>query len=407
MVATSTRTKLGPDFRRLWTASSVSVVGDGVRLAAMPLLAAAISPTPGAVSLVTMAGAAPWLVFSLFGGALADRFDRRTLMWRVDLVRAVLIAAFAVWVLLAHPALIALIVITFLLGCGETVFDNASTSFLPEIVPPAQLDRANGHLQGAQILGFQFLGPVAGSALFAVAASGPFLVDAVSFAVAAVLMLTLKRARSAPKTDTKPVMAEIGEGLRWLWTHRGMRLLAAVFGLSGVALTMGTTMLVLLLINALHAPEAAYGLVLGAGAVGGILASVGAGWLRDRLGLRLSIAVALLVLGASLVVTGLSGSTLMVAALYAVGSFGVVTWNIQVVSLRQRVVPSELLGRVNSAYQLIGRGGGLLGAALSGVLGSAIGVRAPLLIGGALILLCLAAVPRLGDLNAVADEVPA
>ncbi|MEV6899552.1 MFS transporter [Amycolatopsis sp. NPDC051372] len=379
--------RLGRDFARVWAAASVSVVGDGVRVAVLPLLAVAVSPTPSAVTAVAVAGAGPWLVFSLFGGALADRYDRRTLMWRTDAARAVVVAGAAAWVFVAPPPPLALLVaLAFALGCAETVFDNASTAMLPDIVAPARLDAANGRLQGSHAVGLQFVGP-------------PLVVDAASFALAALLMWFVRARPAVPAKSGRSMRADIAEGVRWLWGHHGLRLLAIELGLAALAVQLATSVLVLLVVQTLHAPEFAYGLVLASGAAGGVLGSFVAGPLKRRLPLGARIGLAITAIGAALVAASFATSVVLVAGMYALGSFGMILWNVQAVSVRQRLVPRELRGRVSSAYRLIGWGGIPLGAALGGVLGTAAGVRTPILVGGCLVLASLVLIPKLAKLE--------
>ncbi|MGW4489703.1 MFS transporter [Amycolatopsis sp. NPDC004368] len=390
---------LGRDFARVWAAASVSVVGDGVRVAVLPLLAVAVSPTAGAVTAVAVAGSVPWLVFSLFGGALADRYDRRALMWRTDSARAVLVAVVGVWVFAAPPPLAVLVVLAFVLGSAETVFDNASTALLPDVVAPERLDAANGRLQGSQVLGLQFVGPPLGAALYAVSAGAPLVVDAASFALAG-LLVWFVRARPAVTTRSgRSMRADIAEGVRWLWGHRGLRLLAIELGLAALAVQLGTSVLVLLVVKTLRAPEFAYGLVLASGAAGGVLGSFAADSLKRLLPLGARIGLAIAAIGAALVTASLATSLVLVAGMYALGSFGIVVWNVQAVSVRQRRVPRELRGRVNSAYRLIGWGGIPVGAVLGGVLGTAAGFRAPVFVGGCLAIASLVLVPRLAKLE--------
>ncbi|WP_326835583.1 MFS transporter [Amycolatopsis rhabdoformis] len=391
--------RLGRDFARVWAGASVSVIGDGVRVAVLPLLAVTVSPTPGAVTTVAVAGAVPWLVFSLFGGALADRFDRRTLMWRTDAARAVLVAGAAAWVFAAPPPLALLVVLAFALGSAETVFDNASTALLPDVVAPERLDAANGRLQGSQIIGLQFIGPPLGAALFAASTGAPLVVDAASFALAALLVWFVRARPAVAVRSGRSLRADIAEGVRWLWRHRGLRLLAVELGLAALAVQLGTSVLVLLVVRTLHAPEFGYGLVLAAGAAGGVLGSFAAGPLKRRLSLGVRIGLAIAAIGAALVAASFATSVVLVSGMYALGSFGIVVWNVQAVSLRQRLVPRELGGRVNSAYRLIGWGGIPVGAALGGVLGTAAGVRAPILVGGCLALASLVLVPKLAKLE--------
>ncbi|MFD4660454.1 MFS transporter [Kitasatospora sp. NPDC058444] len=401
-----TRPQLGRKFNLLWSASAISSVGDGMRDSALPLLAVAVSDSPSAVSVVSVAASLPFLVMSLYGGVLADRADRRRLMWTIDAARAVVVLGFACWIFLADPPLVALAALAFLLGCGETVFSNAATSAVPELVRPDQLDAANGRMQANMLVGGNLIGPLLGSALFAVAAASPFTVDGVSFALAAVLVAATGRS-TAPRTpaDRRPVLTEIREGVDWLVHHRDVRMLAVLSTLGALACFMGTTMMVLMVTRVIHAPAASYGIVLAAGAIGGTAASTLAGRLSRLLGRGTRIALAFLLMGVALILMGLSTSVAEVAALYGVVGFGIVTWNIQAISLRQQAVPKELLGRVNSCYMLLSRLGIMSGAALSGWIASAVNIRTPLLIAGGLLLVLLVVVlfllPRMTAMEAV------
>ncbi|MFJ6620137.1 MFS transporter [Kitasatospora sp. NPDC091335] len=394
----------------MWSASAISSVGDGMRDSALPLLAVAVSDSPGAVSVVSVAASLPFLVMSLYGGVLADRADRRRLMWTIDALRAVVVLAFAGWVLLADPPLVALAALAFVLGCGETVFSNAATSAVPELVRPDQLDAANGRMQANMLVGGNLIGPLLGSALFAVAVASPFAVDGLSFALAAVLVAATGRS-TTPRTRTdRSVLTEIREGVDWLARHREVRMLAVLSTLGALTCFMGTTMMVLMVTKVIHAPAASYGIVLAAGAIGGTAASTLAGRLSRLLGRGTRIAVAFLLMGVSLILMGLSTSVAEVAALYGVIGFGIVTWNIQAISLRQQAVPKELLGRVNSCYMLLTRLGIMAGAALSGWIASTVSIRTPLFVGGGLLLVLLVAVlfllPRMTAMEAAPAAAP-
>ena len=320
-------------------------------------------------------------------------------MWRTDSVRAVLVGTFALWTVSGHPPIFALILVAFLLGSAQTVFDNSSTAFLPEIVTPDRLDTANGRFQGSQLVGLQLIGPPLGAALFAVAGGMPLLADAASFAVAALLVWSIRRPRSVPGGAGKSVLGDIAEGMRRLWRQKGLRVLAVLVGTSNLGTQMGAAILVLLVVNTLHAPEFYYGLVLAAGAVGGLLASAVAGRLRKLFALRVNFALSIGLLAVALAAIGLAQSVWVVAAMYGLGSFGIVVWNVQAVSVRQRLVPRALMGRVTSVYRLVGWGAGPIGALLGGQLASAVGIRAPFLIGGGVMALSLVLIPRLSALE--------
>lgn len=178
------------------------------------------------------------------------------------------------------------------------------------------------------MVALQLLGPLLGTALFALSHSAPFAIDAASFLCAALLVRLL--ANRMPPTSAKTGLtgkkfaADIGEGIRWLWSHPGLRLLAIELGLAALALQLGTTVMVLLVTHTLGAPAAAYGLVLATGAAGGLVASVVAGRLRPLLGMTGTIDLSITTMGASLLIAGASTSVVLVAAMYGSGSFGVV-----------------------------------------------------------------------------------
>jgi MFS family permease len=162
---TSDARKLPIGFGRLWTAQTISSLGDGITHAALPLIALTLTRDPMALAVVTAAGTLPWLL----GGALVDRWDRRRTMWVADTARAVLIAipaAAAVSDVLSIPLLGA---VAFLFGLGGLFFDTAATAYLPDLLQrdPALLERANSRLRGAQTAMSGFAGPPAGSALLA------------------------------------------------------------------------------------------------------------------------------------------------------------------------------------------------------------------------------------------------
>jgi MFS family permease len=155
------RTSLGPRYHKLWTATAISTLGDGVFATALPLLAATLSRDPLQVSLITFSGWLPWLLFGLVAGALVDRLDRRRLMWTVDAARSMIVAALGMAVLAGWASVPLLAVGGFMLGIGATLFDNAATSLLPSLVgrDARRLDRANSQLYGTETAGQRFLGP--------------------------------------------------------------------------------------------------------------------------------------------------------------------------------------------------------------------------------------------------------
>ncbi|WP_329067319.1 MFS transporter [Amycolatopsis sp. NBC_01480] len=382
--------RLPSSYWRLWWAGGIDNVGDGAFAAAVPLLAVTITRDPRLVAAVSAATYLPWLLLSLPAGALVDRHDRVTLMWRSQAVQAALVGTVAVLASTGRSSLISLAVAAFALGCCDVVFDNASQAFLPEIVPKPLLHKANGAQQAITTVGVQFLGPPVGSALFALAAALPFGLDAGSFALSASLLATLPRARKPPARTA------IADGLRWLARHRLLRTLAILLGVNTFCGQLATATLVLLATETLHVSTAGYGLLLAGAAFGGLLG----GLVNARIVTAFGALPALLgALAGNVLVfaaIGLSPDAVVLGVLLAANGFATTLWNVVTVSLRQQVVPDELLGRVTSVYKLLGKGLIPLGTLTGGLVAHAFGLRAPYPVAGVLRgLALLAALPVL------------
>ncbi len=390
------RPRLGAHYWRLWWANAISSTGDGAFVAALPLLAVTISRDPRLVAVVTAAGFFPWMVLSLPAGALVDRHDRATLMWRAQAVQAAVVAAVAVLVIFRIADIAVLGLAGLLLGSAEVVFSNAAQAVLPDLVPPELLARANGSQQVSLTVGETFLGPPAGSLLFAVAAALPFGLDAISFAGSAALLARLPGTRRPAGQPKAAIRTQIAEGLRWLYRHRLLRVVAVLLGVFNFANQMGQAVLVLLATQTLHVGTRGYGLLLAVTAVGSVIGGLLCPAVTRWLGLLPSLIIAGAVDAAVFTGLGLAPDPAVAALMLAGQGFAVTMWNVVTVSLRQQVVPAPLLGRVNSVYRMLGWGLMPLGALAGGFVAHAAGLRAPYIAGGLLCGLCLlAAVPVL------------
>jgi MFS family permease len=393
--ATPARERLGREYWRLWWANTISSTGDGAFVAALPLLAVTVTRDPRLVSVVTAAAYLPWLVLSLPAGALVDRCDRATLMRRSQLVQAAVVAILAICVATGQARIAVLGAAGLLLGAAEVVFSNAAQSVLPALVPPELLPKANGSQQVSLTVGESFLGPPLGSLLFAAAAALPFGLDAASFAGSAALLAALPRSRPTPKA--RKMRAQIAEGLRWLARHRLLRVVAVLLGVYNFANQMGQATLVLLATQTLHVGTRGYGLLLAATAVGSVAGGLVNPRLTRRIGLLPSLITSAALTVAVFAAIGLAPDPAVAAVMLAGQGFSVTMWNVVTVSLRQQIVPSALLGRVNSVYRMLGWGLMPAGALAGGFIAHAAGLRAPYLAAAALCAVALlAAAPLLG-----------
>ncbi len=413
---------LGLNYWKLWVASVISNFGDGVATVAYPWLASAVTRSPVHIALVTVATRLPWLLFTLPAGVITDRVDRRLLVAWMDVIRFVLTFGVALIVLasqanLSSPETVAsgtasvpansdllLLVIylgAILLGTAEVLRDNSAQTLMPAIVDETDLEKANGRLWGAEMVMNSFVGPPVAGLLLAVAFSLPFFVDAATFAISAALIFTLA-GQFRPKGSAGDLSRgdegaasfweEMKEGVRWLWGHELFRPMAIALGVMNGAFAMALSTYVLFAQEILDLDAAAFGAVLTAGAAGGVLGSVLASGISKRIGQGASLFAAVLVGAATLLITGLTSSAWVVWAMFAIGSFFGVLWNVITVSLRQALIPDRMLGRVNSVYRLFGWGmmpigslvGGALVAATDPLLGREWALRLPFLFAFAL-----------------------
>jgi MFS family permease len=395
--STSQRPKLGRPYWRMWWANAISSTGDGAFVAALPLLAVTITRDPRLVSVVTAATYLPWMLFSLPAGAIVDRYDRATLMWRSQAVQAAIVAAITVGIVFRQADIALLGLAGFGLGCAEVIFSNAAQAVLPALVPPELLPKANGSQQISLTVGESFLGPPVGSLLFAAAAALPFGLDAASFAGSAALVATLPRNQKATHdARTTSIRAQVKEGLRWLAGHRLLRVVAVLLGVYNFANQMGQAILVLLATQTLHVGSRGYGFLLAACAVGSVAGGLVCPALTRRLGFLPSLVIGGAIDAAVFVGIGLAPDAAVAAVLLVGQGFGVTLWNVVTVSLRQRIVPPDLLGRVNSVYRMLGWGLMPAGALAGGFVAHAAGLRAPYVVAGVLCgLSMVAALPLL------------
>lgn len=383
----TTDSGLGGQFAKLWAASTTSALGSGLTIIAAPLLVASRTSDPLVVSAAFAVSWLPWLLFSLPGGVLVDRVDRRRLMIFIDWVRVAVMGALASMILFGRPSIALLYAALFVVNTGEVVFRSASQAMVPAVVPRDRLERANGWLVGgAMLMNGMIAGPL-GAFLFVIAASAPFFANAGTYAASAILIgLVAGAYRSSPaaagQLDTgvpapRSVWAELVEGFRWLAHQRLLRTMAILIGLLNVTLTAALAVLVLLARDRLHLGSVGYGLLFTAMAVGGILGSIVGDQLVKWITATWTIRIGLLIeAGMHLSLAASRNSFLIGFALFAFGVHGAL-WGIVGSSLRQRLTPPEMLGRVGSTTLFTAAGGNCIGAMLGGAVATRFGLTAP------------------------------
>jgi MFS family permease len=419
--------KLGSSYWKLWTATAISNLGDGVSMVAYPWLASAVTRSPILIAAAGFASRLPWLIFTLHAGVLTDRFDRRKLIVAMDFMRGLLTVFVGLVVFFnkdSFPALDELTTITnletnwpiyftllitaFLFGLAEVLRDNSAQTLMPSVVDKENLEKANGRMWSAESLTNSFIGPPLGSLLIGIAIFIPFFFDAVSFFFAVALIASLK-GTFKPVADDKPrekinFKAEIKEGYVWLWAHPLLRPMAIILGsMNGLGTMVGATF-ILFAQEVLETSVFTFALLGTAGAVGGTVGGVLAPKISAKLGSGRSLAMTLAAAPIGSLIIALTTTWQVVWVVVVFETFFAVLWNTITVSLRQSIIPTHLLGRVNSVYRFFAWGsipigmfvGGGLVSALTLVISRENALRAPYLFGVVLgLLLWALAAPRL------------
>ncbi|MGY1699511.1 MFS transporter [Geodermatophilus sp. SYSU D00766] len=397
--------RMGTPFRWLVASSWVSNLGDGIALAAGPLLVAGLTQDPLLVALGALLQQLPWLLFGLHAGVLADRVDRRRLLVGVDLARAGVLAVLTVALATGDVGLPVVLGTLFVLGTAEVFADTTGGTLLPMVVPRADLGTGNARLMAGTLTMDQFAGPALGGLLFAAGTAWPFLTQAVCVGLGAVLVSRMRLPARPPVTRHPPVRRSIAEGLRWTWHDPAVRTLTLTIVLFNVTWGAAWSVLVLYADRRLGLGAAGYGLLTTVGALGGMVGTACYGWLERHVRLATLMRVGLTL--ETLTHLALALTTTVWVALAVLFVFGVhaFVWGTTSRTVRMRAVPMELQGRVGSLYAMGVFGGIVVGQAVGGVVARVWGVTGPFWFAFAGSAVLLAAVWRELGHVAHADEV--
>ncbi|WP_169739658.1 MFS transporter [Amycolatopsis taiwanensis] len=381
-VAGKSAPALDRSFWKVFFASATANCADGIGKISLPLFAASVTSNPVLISGLTAFAFLPWLLFGLPGGALVDRLDRRRAMSTVNIMRTVLLGALVLFIVAGAGNILMLYVAAFALGLCQVVYDSAARAILPQVVGRRSLDKANSWLTVEETVGASFVGPPAGAALFGWYRAVPFICGAIGFALAALLVLAVPGRFRAERTEPTTLRADIREGVRWLWRHPVLRGLTILSGLIAGFLSMATSLTILYALNTLHVSPSLYGVLFIAMGAGGLVGSAVVGPLTSRFGRPRMITIAATIAPVMCVLLG------TVTNLWAAGGWffgiavGVTMWNVLSMSLRQAMIPAELLGRVLGAHRVALWGGIPLGALIGGALADRTSVPAAFFVSG-------------------------
>ena len=384
-------TKLGKNYWRLWTAHATSNLGDGLATVAFPWLASAVTRDPFLIALIAVMSRLPWLIFTLPAGVITDRFDRKKIIVAMDVIQgglALLLAGAIFFERNSLPALNnltsalmvetnyllywSLIGISLLFGFAEVLRDNASQTFLPSVVTKENLESANGKLWSAEYVMNSFIGPPLASFLLGILVYLPFFIHSATFFVAAGL-ISLIATIPKPESDNTPkekinFRVEIKEGFNWLWSHSLLRPMAIILGTLNLVGSITAATFILFAQEILETSVFEFAILGTSGAIGGTLGGILGPKISKKLGSGTSLYLALLSMPLLSLIIGLTSNWYIAWVMIAATTVFAVLWNVITVSLRQSIIPSHLLGRVNSVYRFFAWGSMPIGTLIGGAI---------------------------------------
>jgi MFS family permease len=370
--------RLGVGFRWLLSSAWVAHIGDGMALAAGPLLVASQTSNALLVAMAALLQRIPWLILGLYAGAIADRVDRKRAVVVADTSRALVVAVLAVTIVTGRASIAVVLVAMLLVGVAEVFADTAGTTLLPMIVRHDDLGIGNARLQTSYLLGGQVIGPPIGAFLFAAGMAFPFVTQSVLVLLSVLLLVQIAAPTDAGRdvADTH-VLRDISEGVRWLWHNDAVRTLALVIVAFNVTWAAAWAVLVLYALDHLHMSAVGYGLLTTSAAIGGLLSTTSYGWIEKRFDLATVMRVCLsLEVALHLAFALTTNGTVAIALMFVFGAYAFV-WGAVSITIRQRATPRALQGRVGSVYMVCVYGGMAVGQVLGGAIAQRWGLTAP------------------------------
>jgi MFS family permease len=369
--------RLGRSFRWLLASSWVTNLGDGVTLAAGPLLVASQTRNPLAVAMAAFLLRLPWLLFGLYAGVIADRLNRRAIVIVTSLVRVAVLLLLAASILTHRVDIAVVLAALFLFGVNETFGDTTTATLLPMLVDKADLGIANSRALTGVIVWNQLAGPPVGAVLFAAGMALPFISESVCVLAGVLLISQVRLPAHGAGGQHVRVRDDIREGWGWLWAHAAVRTLAITIFTFNVTFGAAWSVLVLYARERLGMGALGFGLITTAMAVGGLAGGASYGWLERHVRLGVIMRAGLIIETLTHLALALTRSAWFALIVFVIFGAHAFIWGTTSTSVRQRAVPPQFQGRVGSVYLTGVVGGILIGSALGGLVASAWGVTAP------------------------------
>ena len=369
--------RLPRDYRWLLAASWLTNMGDGIAVAAGPLLVASLTADPFLVSLAALLRWAPPMVFGLSAGVLSDRLNRRRILIAADGIRAVVLGVLVMLMVTDQLSVTGALVALGVVATAEVFADNTAATLTPMMVHRDDLAIANSRLQAGFITMNQLAGPAIGATLFAAGRAWPFVAEAVLLTAGVLLVSRLVLPRAAQPVRSRNVMRDVVEGIRWTVHHPAVRTLSLTILIFNVTFGAAWSVLVLYAQQRLGLGPVGFGLLTTVSAVGGLLGTGLYGWITRRVSLGNVMRVGLIIETLTHLALALTTTAWVAACIFFIFGAHAFIWGTTSITVRQRAVPDHLQGRVSSVNTISVFGGLVVGSAIGGLLASRAGITAP------------------------------
>lgn len=384
---------LPANFWRLWASAVSANLADGIVAVSVPLIAVSLTRSPTEIAGLVVAARLPNFAVGLIAGGLADRLDRRRTMLAVQVLRFTVLSVLAVLALVGALSMPILYAAAFIIGTGETFFDTNAQAIIPAVVGRERLVTANGRLFAAETTMNSFVGPPLGGLLVALSVPLALAAGALGFLLAALGLLLLAGGFRAERTGPpRRLHRDIGEGIAYLARHPLLRTLSSMVAMGRLGSAGFFALLPLYAVapGPMGLSEPAYGLLFVSFGVGSLVGSFVASWAVAAFGRAGVLGAAQLLFGLVIVLPVVTANALVIGAGFFLGGITVMAWNVTNVSLRQSLLPPQLMGRVHATHRTLASLADLVGAMTAGVVAAAFGVQVAFAIGAAIIIVSVA-----------------
>jgi len=374
------------DFLSLWGAETISQFGTQVSLLALPLVAIIVlEESAFKIAALTSVEFLPFLLFTLPAGVWVDRLRRKPILVLGNVGRAVALLSVPVVYWVGGLTIWQLYVVGFAVGVCTVFFDVAYQSYIPALVGREDVVEANSKLEISRAAA-NIAGPgMAGGLIALLTAPVAVLVDAVSYAVSAVLLFGIRKQEEAPpRAERRSLRDELGEGLRYVFRNPYQRTMVAMTAISNFFGQVVFSILLVYAVRELELSVGTIGIALAIGNLGTLASALTARRIGDRLGVGRTILLASCLFGPGTMLIAFAPQAyalpLIVLAMIVIG-FGGILYNVTAISLIQAITPDRILGRANASRRFVVWGVVPLGGFTGGALASTIGLRETMVVG--------------------------